>query len=272
MLFTVPNVSEGRDPEAIEAIGAAFAAADGVRLLDVHADADHHRSVYWLAGGPGRLAEALVRGAREALARVDLTEPRGVHPHVGVLDVVPVVFEDEGERGAACAEALLVAGRLGDELSLPVYLYGQLAGGRSRSELRRGGPAALATTPPDFGPPAIDPRHGATLVAARSPLVAFNFEIDGDEEQARAIAARLRDLPGVRSLGLWLEQVGAAQVSCNVEDPVAVPLARLLDAVQARARVREAELVGLAREAAFAGWPDDVPIRHRRTLEDALRS
>ena len=272
MLFAVPNVSEGRDAQAIEAIGAAFAAAAGVRLLDTHSDPDHHRSVYWLAGAPGQLADAIVRGAREVLARVDMAEPRGVHPHVGALDVAPIVFATPDLRGAACAEALLTAGRLGDELGLPVYLYGALAGGRTRADLRRGGTAALATTPPDFGPPTIDPHHGATLVAARPPLVAFNFEIEGDVELARAAAAGLRELPGVVALGLWLESAGVAQVSCNVEDPGSIPLARVLEEVRAHARVREAELVGLAPAAAFAGWPDEVPIRNRRTLEEGLGS
>ena len=269
-LFAVPNVSEGRDHEAIAAIGAAFGSVDGVRLLDVHSDADHHRSVYWLAGGPGRLAEALVAGAREALARVDLAAPRGIHPYVGVLDVAPIVHDRAEQRGAACAEALLSAGRLGAELGLPVYLYGALAGGRTRAELRAGGIEGLAAVAPDFGPPAIDPHRGATLVAARPPLIAFNIEIEGDEALAREIAANVRELPGIRALGLWLPTTGVAQVSCNVEDHEAVPLARLLDEVRGRARVREAELVGLAPAAALAGWPDDVPIRNRRTLEEAL--
>ncbi len=277
MLFAVPNVSEGRDAGAIEAIGRAFASAPGVRLLDVHSDADHHRSVFWLAGGPGELAEALVRGAREALARVDLATPRGTHPHVGALDVAPVVHLDAAARGAACAEALLAAARLGEE-GASVFLYGALAGGRTRAELRRGGPAELARRVaagelrPDFGPQRIDPRRGATLVAARPPLVAFNLEIDGDAELAREIATGLRALPGVRSLGLWLERAGLAQVSCNVEDPAAVPLARLLAEVRARTGVREAELVGLAPAAAFAGWPEDVRVRNRRTVEDVLGS
>lgn len=269
-LFAVPNVSEGRDGRVVEAVGAAFGGAAGVRVLDVHVDADHHRSVFWLAGGPGRLAEALVRGAREAAARIDLQQPRGVHPHVGALDVAPVVFLDPARRGAACAEALLAAGRIGDEAGLPVYLYGILAGGRTRAALRRGGLAGLRErgTPPDFGPREIDPARGAVLVGARPPLVAFNFEIDGDVGRAKAVAAELRTLPGVRALGLWLETAGVAQVSCNIEDLAAMPLAALLHEVAARARVREAELVGLAPRAAFDGWPDDVPVRHRRALED----
>ena len=272
MLFAVPNVSEGRSQAAIMGIGQAFATPPGVKLLDTHSDPDHHRSVYWLAGEPGRLAEALVQGAAEAKGWIGLTEPRGVHPHVGALDVAPVVYLDEADRGAACAEALLAAGRIGDEVGLPVYLYGLLAGGRSRHELRRGGLKALRTIAPDFGPREPDPRSGAVLVGARPPLIAFNFEIEGDEALARSIAAEIRALPCVLALGLWLDEAGVAQVSCNVEDHRATSLATLLEHVSSRARVREAELVGLAPAEAFEGWPDRVPIRHRRTLEDALGS
>src|SRR4051794_7280663 len=271
MLFAVPNVSEGRDAAGILGIEQAFAAPGGVKLLDTHSDPDHHRSVFWLSGGPGRLAQSIVEGAKEATGWIDLTEPRGVHPHVGALDVAPIVYAQPSERGAACAEALLAAGRLADEVGLPVYLYGELGGGRTRHELRRGGLKALRLTPPDFGPREPDPHKGAVLVAARPPLVAFNFEIDGDGERARAVAAEIRELPGVRALGLWLDSRGVAQVSVNVEEPDEMPLATLLEHVRSRARVRETELVGLAPEAAFAGWPRDVPIRNKRTIEDALR-
>lgn len=272
MLFAVPNVSEGREQAAIMGIAQAFAATPGVKLLDTHSDPDHHRSVFWLAGGPGVLAEALVQGAQEAAGWIDLTAPRGVHPHVGALDVAPIVYLDEAGRGAACAEALLTAARLGEEAGLPVYLYGELAGGRTRADLRRGGLKALRTIAPDFGPRDPDPRKGAVLVAARPPLVAFNFEIDGGEDLAREIAAEIRRLEGVRALGLWLETAAVAQVSVNVEDHRAMPLATLLDEVRSRARVREAELVGLAPAEAFAGWPESVRVRNRRTIEDALGS
>ena len=272
-LIAVPNVSEGRDAAAIEAIGAAFAST-GARLLDVHSDPDHHRSVFTLAAPPGRLGPALAAGARETMARIDLRAERGSHPHVGALDVAPVVFLDASQRGAACAEALLTAGLL-EELGLPVYLYGLLAGGRTRAELRREGGRALDAIAPDFGPRRRDPRHGATLVAARPPLVAFNLELAPPStlDDARRIAALVREggaegLPGVRALGLEL-QGAVAQVSTNVEDHRAVPLARLLEAVERHAAVSEAELVGVPPAAAFDGWPDRVPVRNRRTLEDA---
>jgi glutamate formiminotransferase/glutamate formiminotransferase/formiminotetrahydrofolate cyclodeaminase len=280
-LLAVPNVSEGRDPEAIAAIGAAYAAG-GARLLDVHSDPDHHRSVHTLAGAPGVLAGALVAGAREALARIDLRRtagPPGLHPHVGALDVAPVVFLDDARRGAACAEALVAAHELG-ELGLPVFLYGLLGGGRTRAELRRGGLAGLVDrgTAPDFGPAEPHPSAGAVLVAARPPLVAFNAELapPATLQDARRIAALLREggeegLPGLRAIGLQLAaRGGVAQVSMNVEDHRALPLAALVAAIGRHARVARCELVGLAPAAAFDGFPDDLPVLGRRTVEEAL--
>jgi glutamate formiminotransferase / 5-formyltetrahydrofolate cyclo-ligase len=283
VLLAVPNVSEGRDEDVLDAIGAAFAGG-GARVLDRHADPDHHRAVFTLAAPAGVLAGALVAGAGEALSRIDLTRHRGLHPHVGALDVAPVVYLDDACRGGACAEALVLADRLGAELALPVLLYGALGGGRSRAELRRGGPPELARRlragelRPDFGPSQPHPTAGATLVAARAPLVAFNVELAGGHGvgEARAIAARIREggaegLPGVRAMGLELAaRGGVAQVSLNVEDHRAVPLARVVEAVARHARVAETELVGLAPRAAFDGFPEDVPVRNRATLEDAL--
>lgn len=274
MLLAIPNVSEGRDGEAIWAIADAFTST-GARLLDVHSDEDHHRTVYTLAGKPGELAPALAEGAAEAVERVDLREPRGQHPHVGAIDVAPIVFLDEERRGAACAEALLAADLLGEQ-GLPVYLYGALAQGRTRAELRRGGIDALRERAPDFGPATIEDRTGAVLVGARPPLVAFNLELAGDlpPSAARAIAARIREggedgLPGVRAIGVALDAGQTPQVSTNVEDHRATPLVQVLKAVQRHAPVRAAELVGLAPAAAFDGWPEKVPVRNHRTLEDA---
>ncbi len=281
-LLAIPNVSEGRDAEVIAAIGAAFAST-GAPLLDVHSDPDHHRTVYTLAAGVGELAPTLVAGARACRELIDLAGDRGSHPHVGALDVAPVVHLDAARRGAACAEALIAGEELGRE-GLAVFLYGALAGGRTRAELRRGGVQALAERvaagelAPDFGPHAIDPSCGAVLVAARPPLVAFNVELEPPAtiDDARAIAALIREggaegLPGVRALGLELPaRGGVAQVSTNVEDHLAVPLAALVAAVARHAAVAGCELVGLAPAAAFEGFPDDVPVRNRRTVEEAL--
>src|SRR4051795_6133409 len=140
LLLAVPNVSEGTDDEAIAAIGAAFAPA---RWRDTHSDPDHGRSVFTVAARQGELARALVAGAREAVARIDLTRHSGDHPHVGAIDVAPVVYLDERQHGAACAEALTAGALIGDEAGTPVFLSRQLAGGRERAEIRRGGVEGL---------------------------------------------------------------------------------------------------------------------------------
>ena len=281
-LLAIPNVSEGRDPATIEAIGAELQST-GARLLDVHADPDHHRTVYTLAGGPGELAPALAAGAAEARARIDLRDERGAHPHVGALDVAPIVFLDAARRGAACAEALVAGEEIG-RAGLPVFLYGVLAGGRTRADLRRGGVTGLGERvaagelAPDFGPHKLDLAAGAVLVGARAPLIAFNVELvpPATIDDARRIAAAIREggadeLPGVRAIGLKLPaRDGVAQVSTNVEDHLAVPLARLVETISEHAAIAQCELVGLAPAAAFDGFPEDVTVRNRRTVEDAL--
>jgi glutamate formiminotransferase len=330
LMLMVPNVSEGRDERTIAAVGEAFAGSDvagrpdsharvagadhglasvadeeatdvePVRLLDVHRDRDHHRSVFTLAGSPADLVEALVRGARVTLERIDVmgsaaTGPgspggesaqRGEHPYVGALDVAPLVYLDASSRGLACAHALMLADRIGEELHIPVFLYGELSGGRTRAELRRGGPVNLGERieagelRPDFGPAKLHPTAGATLVAAREPLVAFNLRLapPAAVEDARAIAALIREggaegLSGVRAIGVALGG-GMAQVSTNVERPLEVPLARVIEAVRRHAEVADGELVGLAPRAALEGFPEDVPLPgfdpSRHTIENAL--
>jgi glutamate formiminotransferase / 5-formyltetrahydrofolate cyclo-ligase len=278
-LLAVPNVSEGRDAEAIDAIAGAF----GDRVLNVHSDPDHHRSVFTIAGAPGSLAHALLAGAREAVRRVDISTHAGIHPRVGAVDVAPIVYLDETDRGAACAEALVLGDLLGHELGVPVFLYGILAQGRSRAELRRGGSAQLAERIdrgeliPDFGPRRLHRNAGAVLVAARPPLIAFNVELEppATVADAKAIAALIREggaegLTGVRAIGLWLDHTGVAQVSTNVEDHRATSLAEVVAAVARHHDVREVELVGLAPRAAFDRFPKDIPIRGKRVLEDLL--
>ena len=279
-LLAIPNVSEGRDRAAIEAIGAAFDA----RLLDIHSDPDHHRSVFTMAGGPGGLAGAVLSGAAEAVRRIDVVNRHeGIHPRVGAIDVAPIVYLEGADRGAAGAEALVLGDLLGAELELPVFIYGELAQGRTRAELRRGGPANLARRietgelRPDFGPRRLHPTAGAVLVAARPPLIAFNVELapPASVEDARQIAARIREggsegLPGLRAIGLWLDARDVAQVSTNVEDHRATPLASVVEAIARHATPARAELVGLAPAAAFEGFPDELPVANRRTVEDAL--
>ena len=283
--MAVPNVSEGRDLAALEAIERSLGPA---RFLDLHADPDHHRAVFTLAALQGDLAPALLNLARAAIERIDISSHEGIHPHVGALDVMPVVYLDDERRGAACAEALTAAGLVGEELGVPVFLYGELATRpehRERAAIRKGGPQQLGRRieagelVPDFGPRRAHPTAGAVLAAARPPLVAFNVDLASDDvELARAIAAELREssggLPGVRALGLYLDDRRRAQVSTNVHDHRATPLREIVERVRERAEVAEAELIGLAPRAAFEGFPEDVPLRgfdpERHLIEDVL--
>jgi glutamate formiminotransferase / 5-formyltetrahydrofolate cyclo-ligase len=275
-LVAVPNVSEGRDEAVLDAIGAAFARHADV--LDRSADPDHHRAVYFLAGAPGELHRALAAGAAEAAARIDLREHDGLHPRVGALDVAPVVYLEQERRGPAIAEALLAADAIG-AAGIPVFLYGELGGGRTRAELRRGGPEGLSArgTAPDYGPGTLHPTAGATLVAARAPLIAFNLELapPATLADARDVAARIRaggaeGLPGVRALGLRLERRDVVQVSTNIEDHRAVTATDVLAAVARHHPVDRAELVAPAPEAALAGWPADVELRMPASVEALL--
>ena len=288
MLMAVPNVSEGADPGVLEALGRSFT---GARVLDVHTDADHGRSVFTLAAEQGALSDSLVSGAAAAMECIDLRRHAGLHPLVGALDVMPVVYLDHARRGPACAEALTAAARIGAELELPVVLYGELASEpehRERAWLRRGGPAGLAgrieagEVVPDFGPARAHRSAGVVLAAVRPPLIAFNVDlVSGDLELARRIAAEIREsggggLPGVRAMGVYLGARGRAQVSTNVHDHLATPLRAVVEAVRRRAEVAEAELVGLAPRAAMEGFPEDVVLRgfvpERHVIENALRS
>ena len=285
LLMAVPNVSEGRDLAALEAIERSLGPA---RFLDLHTDPDHHRAVFTLAAPQGDLAPALLNLARAAIERIDISSHAGIHPHVGALDVMPVVYLDDERRGAARSEALTAAGLVGEELGVPVFLYGELATRPEHGEraaIRKGGPQQLGRRieagelVPDFGPRRAHPTAGAVLAAARPPLVAFNVDLASDDvELARAIAAELREssggLPGVRALGLYLDDRRRAQVSTNVHDHRATPLREIVERVRERAEVAEAELIGLAPRAAFEGFPEDVPLRgfdpERHLIEDVL--
>jgi glutamate formiminotransferase len=249
-LESVPNFSEGRDRETIDAIGRAL--SDGPQLLDVHADADHNRSVFTLVGEDAVLVEALVAGVSCARDRIDLRRHEGAHPRIGAADVVPLVpiVPTDLERAERAAHE--VAGRIGD-LGLPVFLYG--GPGRGPAFFRRGGPEELqrridaGELTPDFGPPALDPAAGGVLVGARRPLIAFNVNLRTDDaEVARAIAAIVREggggFPGVRALGLDLPRAGLVQVSMNVEDWEAAALHEIVQRVAQEAAARGVEVAG----------------------------
>lgn len=275
-LLAAPNVSEGRDADRIDSLRRGF--SRGAALLDRHSDPDHDRTVFTLAGGAAVLREALTRGAKQAVESIDMTTYDGLHPAVGALDVCPVVWVDPADQAAARAEAAEVAEQIGG-LGVPVFLYGELATRPEHAErayFRNGGLAELwlrmegGELRPDHGPGLPHLTAGITLVTARPPLAAFNVELDsGDPDVARAVAAGLREsgggLPGVRAIGLALSS-GRAQVSTNVHDPFAVPLAEVLErtrslALPLGARPVGAEIVGLVPAAALVGYPADVPIR-----------
>ena len=258
-LESVPNFSEGRDAETIEALQRALASRADV--LDVHSDADHNRSVFTLVGEEAALVDALLAAIACARDRIDLRRHEGAHPRIGAADVVPVVALRPEDRDRARAAALELARRVGQELALPVFLYGDLASERGPAFYRRGGPAELqrridaGELRPDFGPTRMHPAAGGVIVGARRPLIAFNVNLAGDDvEVARAIAGVVRErdggFPGVRALGLALPRAGHVQVSMNVEDYEAAALHEIFARVEAEAaargvEVRETELVGL---------------------------
>ena len=265
-LEAVPNFSEGRDSAVVKAIGRAL--AERADLLDVHCDVDHNRTVYTLVGAGRQLVEALVAGIATARERIDLRTHAGVHPRIGVADVVPIVPIRPSDMDRAKAASLELARRLGDELALPVFLYGEVGRGRGPAFFRRGGPGELqrridaGELRPDFGPPRLDPSAGGAIVGARRPLIAFNVNLVGaNVDAAREIAAVVRErdggFPGVRALGLDLPSSGQAQVSMNVEDWEAVALHEIVAAIEREAAARGvevagAELVGLMPAGAAA--------------------
>ncbi len=251
-LESVPNFSEGRDRATIDALAEALGGR--ARLLDVHADEDHNRSVFTLVGSGEELVEALLAGIVCARERIDLRSHEGAHPRIGAADVVPVVALVPEEIGRAAAVARTLAERVGDELGLPVFLYGELAPGRGPAFFRRGGLDELGRRleagelRPDFGPARLDKRAGGVLVGARRPLVAFNVNLRGPlevaDEIARAVRERDGGFPGVRALGFDLLKAGLVQVSMNVEDPEAAPLHLIVERVEWEAAARGAEVVG----------------------------
>ncbi len=275
-LLAAPNISEGRDAVTIAAIRAALDRRRAV--LDRHSDRDHNRTVFTLAGEPFVLEPALEAGLDEAIERIDMRRHRGLHPCVGALDVCPLIWIAEEDRGTARERAMSVAEWIARR-DVPVFLYGDLATSAERMErayFREGGLPRLAERMAagklraDLGPQAPHPTAGATLITARPPLVAFNVELDtADAAIAQRIAAGLRESgggpAGVRAIGLALA-TGRAQVSTNVHDPASVPLRLVVERVRELAahlgaRPVEAELVGLAPEAALTDYPADVPIR-----------
>ncbi len=282
MLEAVVNVSEGRDRRRIEAIGAAA----GRALVDVHSDPDHHRSVFTIAAPESAITEAAVRRLVDvALEDLDLRDHAGVHPRLGVVDVVPFVALPPTPADVAVAAAHAFGAWLARVHHVPVFFYADAAPDtRALPTVRRD--AFSDALAPDLGPPAPDPHLGATAVGARPPLVAVNVELATDDLAiARRVARETRErdggLLGVRALGLPLESRGTVQVSMNLVDLDATGVERACTEVRDRARVWEVgvtriELVGLlpaaelARcSAAFRAWSG---LDERVTIEARARA
>ena len=295
MFECVPNVSEGRDPETIEAIAEAIRATSGVHLLNVHSDRDHNRSVFtYVSESADAIREATLRLYEVAVPRIDLRLHRGAHPRAGAVDVVPFVPLE----GTTMAECVAAAERTGAEVAerfgIPVYLYEHAARRAERRDLpkiRSGGfeqfPQKIADPAwqPDFGPSAVHESAGVSVIGARVPLIAFNMQLGTDRiEVAQACALAVRGISGglrfVRALSIDLASRGLVQVSMNLLDFRRTPMHRAFSVVREEAErhgvaVVSSEIVGLVpADALFqvAEWQLRVSgFRRDIVLEERIR-
>jgi len=253
-LESVPNFSEGRDRAVLAELEESLSRP--ARLLDVHTDWDHHRSVFTLVGSGPELVETLLGGIARAAERIDLRRHEGAHPRIGAADVVPLVPLRPEHEPAAREAALALGERVGAELGLPVFFYARLAeDGREPAFFRRGGLDELqrrldaGELAPDRGPAKLHPSAGGVLIGVRRPLIAFNVNLRGASvDTAREIARLVRErdggFPGVRALGLDLPKAGLVQVSMNVTDWEAAALHEIVSRIAAEAEARGAEVAG----------------------------
>ena len=261
----VPNFSEGRRKEVVDAIAQAIASVPGVRVLDRQMDADHNRSVITLVGDRTAVAQAAFRGAQKAVELIDMSMHHGEHPRVGALDVLPFVPIAGVTMDDCVALARSVGKRIADELQVPVYLYEAAAtrpDRRALPDVRRGEyeglKAEIETNPdrtPDFGPRRLHPTAGACIVGARPVLIAWNVNLrTPDIRVAKRIAKAIREsdggLPAVRAKGFELADRGLVQVSMNMVDYRKTSLVQAFEAIRSRAakegvEIAESEIVGL---------------------------
>jgi glutamate formiminotransferase len=294
----IPNVSEGRRPEVVEAIAAAIRAVPGVRLLDHSSDASHNRSVFTMAGDAESVKTAVLAMYERAVPAIDLRTHKGEHPRVGALDVVPFVPIEGVTMEACVALAKDVGTEVAARFGVPVYLYEEASTNPARKNLediRRGefeGLAAkMASTgwAPDFGPAAPHPSAGASVIGARMPLIAYNINLNTDRvDVAKKIAAAIRHSSGgfryVKAAGFKLEDRGIVQVSMNLTNYEKTPIFRVFEAVKREAErygvtILESEIVGLIPSAALnataeyylqiaAFSPDQILENKLRTTHD----
>jgi glutamate formiminotransferase len=268
----IPNVSEGRRPEVIDAIADAIRAVAGVRLLDYSSDTSHNRSVFTMAGDAAPLKAALLALFDRAVAAIDLRTHRGEHPRLGAVDVVPFV-PIEGVKMEDCvALAKDVASEVAARFAVPVYLYEEASSNPLRKNLediRRGEfeglQAKMASQgwTPDYGPSTPHPSAGASVIGARMPLIAYNINLNTDRlDVAKKIATAIRQSSGgfryVKAAGFMLEDRKIAQVSMNLTNFHKTPIFRVFETVKREAArygvsVLESEIVGLVPSAALIG-------------------
>ncbi len=264
----IPNFSEGRRPDVVDAICAAIQSVPGVHILDQHSDHDHNRTVVTFVAPPQAAAEAAFAGIAKAAELIDLNQHQGEHPRIGATDVVPFVPISGVSHEACLSLADGLAKRVGDELGIPVYLYEDSATRPDRvnlENLRRGEyeglKQAIVSDPdrqPDYGPAELG-SAGATVIGVRAPLIAYNVYLTTDDvDVAKKIAKAIRHSSGgfryVKSIGLLVE--GRAQVSINLTDATRTPIARVVEAIRREAArhgvaVHHSELVGLAPQASL---------------------
>ena len=266
----IPNVSEGRRPDVVDAIAAAIRSVSGVRLLDYSSDPAHNRSVFTMAGDAAPLKAAVLAMYERAIAAIDLRTHEGEHPRLGAVDVVPFV-PIEGVTMAACvALANEVAQDVAARFNVPMYLYEEASNNPARKNLediRRGefeGLAARMASPgwaPDYGPAAPHPTAGASVIGARMPLIAYNINLNTDRlDVAKKIAAAIRQSSGgfrfVKAAGFELKDRGIVQVSMNLTNHEKTPIFRVFETVKREAArygvtILESEIVGLVPAAAL---------------------
>jgi glutamate formiminotransferase len=287
LLECVPNFSEGRRQDTIDAIVRAASGHAGAWPLDVSADADHNRSVLTMAGDPGGVTVAVEAAFATALARIDLREHEGRHPRIGAVDVVPFVPLADMTMARCVEVARSFGAQVAERFGVPVYLYAEAARRPERrvlATIRRPGFEGLAQAmrdrdhEPDLGPRQPHPSAGATVVGARPFLIAFNIQLATDDVAvARRMAARVRErdggLPAVQALGLFLASRGCAQLSMNLLDHTRTPLWRIWETVDEEARregvdVLDSELVGLAPLAALTEVAEHIGVVSGAATDD----
>jgi glutamate formiminotransferase len=286
----VPNFSEGSSSQALDAIAEVIRGHAGVWLLDLTADADHQRSVYTMAGYPGRVMTAMERAVEVAIGCIDMRAQRGKHPRIGAVDVIPFVPLGDTTMEQCVEGARRFAATLAERFDLPVFLYAEAAlrpDRRVLADIRRPGFEGLAAAmlqkahEPDFGPAAPHPTAGATLVGARPFLIAWNIQLSTtDVAVARRLASQVRErdggLPAVQALGIDLASQGCVQLSMNLLDHARTSMWHIWETVDRLARnegvsMLDSELIGLAPASALLDVADHIGVATGRLLEDRVR-